>query len=499
MNIVKKQLKNSSILAFLSILLMFSTYTMENNHKRKFDEIDGKLSEQPLKKIKMSKEQEESMFYAIEDGDLDTVNELINEKIDFNSIFSQRYCKELFCDCTLTVKTIGIRGYHKISQCTQLTPLMIAVLKKQPEIITILLKSGASINLKNEDDSDALRFAIANNQLNIVQLLLENGANPNNSLILPALFSAVISLPDLLRTNNSDDEEQSDSSSEIDDLLKIISLLIQHGANVNFQVPEGTTPFMYALEYIADADFAMYIAKLFVENNLDLNFQDNDGNTALILNNNPEITQLFIENGANVNLKNKNGNDALSWAIRDYLDGEIERLPIIKILSYYNTQFSVPGRVYIDTIQNQALINMLDEIITYKNDDSNNALQTAIKNSLAFNKYELLTLAVLNEHNKQIHYCIDQKIFTPFEILEGLALRKHMPMEIITGNLVIKTDSEEQKKLMKLAAEYNNTKFLKQFCPISRAYKTLDLFGRKQRIIEEKIPNEIVQKIMSYV
>ena len=66
-----------------------------------------------------------------------------------------------------------------------LTPLMYAVEKKRLEIVNLLLQSGANINSRSLNHTTALMYAVAvlktgvKEDLEIVKLLLEQGANVN--------------------------------------------------------------------------------------------------------------------------------------------------------------------------------------------------------------------------------------------------------------------------------------------------------------------------------
>ncbi|MEX1013330.1 MAG: ankyrin repeat domain-containing protein [Waddliaceae bacterium] len=75
-------------------------------------------------------------------------------------------------------------------------------------------------------------------------------------------------------------------------------LLIEHGADVNKQLPNGKTP----LHYVTDAG----TAKLLIEKGADVNAQDHNGNTPLLQATrslNVALAAILIENGADVNVK----------------------------------------------------------------------------------------------------------------------------------------------------------------------------------------------------
>jgi ankyrin repeat protein len=61
----------------------------------------------------------------------------------------------------------------------KITPLSYASLKAQPEMVKLLLKKGAQVNLKVEFQ-DALMYAAMGGNVEVIELLLNSGANPMN-------------------------------------------------------------------------------------------------------------------------------------------------------------------------------------------------------------------------------------------------------------------------------------------------------------------------------
>ena len=108
--------------------------------------------------------------------------------------------------------------------------------------------------------------------------------------------------------------------------LKIAEFLIEEGADVNaFETRNDgqirLTPLMIAIKH---SDFKT--VKLLSENNdIKINKQDSDGNTALIYASEfyvpKNIMKILLEKGADPNIRNNNGKTALN-IIKDYLEKE---------------------------------------------------------------------------------------------------------------------------------------------------------------------------------
>lgn len=61
----------------------------------------------------------------------------------------------------------------------QFSPLFCAIILKKKEIVNLLISSGADLNYRNSSGDTPLSFAIKKNNLEIADLLIRLGANPN--------------------------------------------------------------------------------------------------------------------------------------------------------------------------------------------------------------------------------------------------------------------------------------------------------------------------------
>jgi ankyrin repeat protein len=63
-----------------------------------------------------------------------------------------------------------------------LTPLLLAVMRENPDVVRILLEKGADPNLRNEDGVSPLIVAAENGNIEYVQMLLGYGATVSNNV-----------------------------------------------------------------------------------------------------------------------------------------------------------------------------------------------------------------------------------------------------------------------------------------------------------------------------
>ena len=155
------------------------------------------------------------------------------------------------------------------------------------EIVQLLLDNGADVNV-DDDGVTALWNASAAGHFEIVQLLLDNGADVNANGDRYDCITALI-------------------AASKEGHLEIVQLLLDNGADVNFGRNDVTALIT------ASEEGHLEIVQLLLDKGADVNADHNDV-TALIAaseNGYLEIVQLLLDKGANVNLANP-----------DYDDGE---------------------------------------------------------------------------------------------------------------------------------------------------------------------------------
>lgn len=202
------------------------------------------------------------------------------------------------------------------------SPLRYACTSQDLEMVRLLLKNGADPDPKNYQDpvfnkmtKTALYIALNLNDLNIVKELLgTNKVDLNYSDRGQQYLYKVIednnleALKLLLIYNinvNSANKYLSypiiDAVSRANINIKIVEKLIEYGVNVNVKNSKDTTALM-----MASSNNRLDIVKLLINNGADVNIINDENNTALsiaMLKNNQEIVQLLLQNGANNGIK----------------------------------------------------------------------------------------------------------------------------------------------------------------------------------------------------
>ena len=178
-------------------------------------------------------------------------------------------------------------------------PLQVAIKNQNLEVIKVLLANGADPNHKEKYDYiiPSLDQALETGNLKIIQMLLENGAN-EKYLFTEALESDAL------------------KSSDATNSFAIIEMLLKYDVEVNVKDDEDMTPLHHAIINIGNEG----IASLLIGFGADINAKDDLLNTPLLLaylyrGRNLKLIKLLMENGANPNLKDDEGNSTIEYTL----------------------------------------------------------------------------------------------------------------------------------------------------------------------------------------
>lgn len=195
------------------------------------------------------------------------------------------------------------------------TPLILAVEKKNKEIVELLLTWNAQINVLNAEGVSPLIAAVKNNDIPIVQRLLAEGnidpnlqaAPPNFATVKPSALDIAITKQNvqivellLLHTRtNINREDGVDAPIHIatsNGDISVLRMLLRFGAQVNARSASNMTPIMFAA--INDK---IDVIKELINAGAALNLRDNENNSALSFAQevgNPIVIDSLIKAGA---------------------------------------------------------------------------------------------------------------------------------------------------------------------------------------------------------
>ncbi|KPK63612.1 hypothetical protein AMJ83_06195 [candidate division WOR_3 bacterium SM23_42] len=188
-----------------------------------------------------------------------------------------------------------------------MTPLNIAVFNGNTEIVNELLERGADLSIGDIDGSQPIHCAAINGSIEIVQLLRKKGASINDkddNGATPLSFATARRRLDMVRYLLENDADVNSRNAVgmtplfLASTPEIAELLIENGARVDIRNDNNSTP----LHMIAGAG-SVETAELLLAHGLDINAMNDFGWTPLsnAAFRNAEITQFLISRGAKVN------------------------------------------------------------------------------------------------------------------------------------------------------------------------------------------------------
>ncbi|CAL1537872.1 unnamed protein product, partial [Lymnaea stagnalis] len=171
--------------------------------------------------------------------------------------------------------------------------LHVAVEKGQIRIVALLLDAGVDVNYVHNKNTPLM---VAYHR-EMIELLLKRGCDVNIKTDTTALLNVL-----------SDDYIKKLKATF--DFIKILFVLLKHGANVNATTEDGRT----ALIVGSVLGGAKDILKLLIDNGADINARDTNVGAALhwaVSGDQTENVKLLLELGADVNVTDVNGSTAL--------------------------------------------------------------------------------------------------------------------------------------------------------------------------------------------
>lgn len=245
--------------------------------------------------------------------------------------------------------------------------------KATPQKVNNLIIKGANINESNEKGMTPLYFAAINSSYDVVKFLLENGVNINKGKS-PLHTIAVVT-----------GKER----------RKITELLIDNGMNINDQDEYGNTPLMNSIILFPNLDYI----KMLINKGADVNKKNNENQTALmcamshalaiqnseISQDIPEIINYLTEIGSDKNAKDRFGRNILHYLFSGapcssfLYDGQKElRMLILKSGAEINSEILIGLSSDKDTINSQDINGVTPLMLAALTDNSKGNIELLI-------------------------------------------------------------------------------------------------------------------------
>lgn len=192
---------------------------------------------------------------------------------------------------------------------------------KDAKLVRALIDAGVAVKGSDSRETEALKIAVENNDLDTVQILLAAGANTEvqytwgeTPLIMAAkkgyqdIMNALIHAGADINARDSRSETALIKASE-EDHMEIVKLLVKEGANVNVLESNGRTPLAFAA-FKGQKEMVQKLLKAGADVNL------GDGISLLNALRHPEILGILIKAGADVNrIRQSNNRTVLTKAV----------------------------------------------------------------------------------------------------------------------------------------------------------------------------------------
>jgi len=166
---------------------------------------------------------------------------------------------------------------------------------RNADVVDLLVAAGAKVDVTDKDGDTPLHEAIYHSKEDVVAALLKNKADLNanwKNNRFPLWFAT--------KKHN----------------IKVIELLVQHGADVNkYDIDKVTALNMLAQD---KSNFKLDTANCLISSGANIGARDNHGNTPLLnalFSNNFEFVELLINKGADLLVTNKDGYTVLHAAV----------------------------------------------------------------------------------------------------------------------------------------------------------------------------------------
>ena len=258
------------------------------------------------------------------------------------------------------------------------TALMIAIASNHNKAVSMLLEHGAHLDMQDNEGNTALITAASKNNLSSVEILVNKGADMNiqnkqgrNPLMIACNQEARSYVKLLVErgvdTNLQDNEGLTALiiASERGE-AEIIELLTSRSqAKVDLQDHKGKTALMHIVESLKKSEqlfeqFGAKVITLLIEYGANIDLQDNSGWSALMMacqNGHVKLSSMLLDKGANSSLKNNEGLTAFDIAKSS------KNRDLFSLFSKLRSDPSFPGILFYGGVRKESITATEKDII----------------------------------------------------------------------------------------------------------------------------------------
>ncbi|KAJ2990251.1 hypothetical protein NUW58_g3045 [Xylaria curta] len=271
-------------------------------------------------------------------GNADTIELLVEHGVDLNAT-NNKWITAIYSACLWgnheVVKVLASLGADPNIKATKdqnepaWSPLTCAISEGHLDCVNALLNTDANLEILGEGGVP-LRFAVNLGLFEVCRDLLDRGVDPNNHPRSPPMLVVAatsrksnrrLAIIELLIEKGARVDDTGDSGqtalwetcwSKDPQMLDIVTILLEHGADVNFKSQDGVTPL-----HIAASQGNLELLKLLVKGvGVNVDVFDSNNNTPLSLAcKSEDLVRVLLEAGANPNAEMRPGYPALPIAV----------------------------------------------------------------------------------------------------------------------------------------------------------------------------------------
>ena len=284
---------------------------------------------------------QDALYEAAKFGSKEKVQSLLNRgaEVHIGKSKDSYYCEGIHdCQIETPIEEAVKTNHHEIMlillkhldkskvnlQCMLKRLLFLAAQFSGKDIVIELIKMGAVLNPNYDDHYEIrpketpLQVAIKNQNIEVIKVLLANGADPNSFTLLDqALKTGNLKIIQMCLENGANGNHLLDEALfAYSNRLAMIELLLKYDVDVNDKDDADWTPLHHAIVHTGNVG----LASLLIRYGADINAKDDCLQTPLHFAyiyryKTLEFFKVLMQNGANPNLKDEEGESAIEYTL----------------------------------------------------------------------------------------------------------------------------------------------------------------------------------------